>query len=86
MWGLIQTEIKSFSALLKWPKIGRHLGPLPRSFFSKSPNQNSEIAILFSIVEKPTKYVFGDDLLPTVSVEGAASYKLWPVFTHSNGY
>ena len=23
---------------------------------------------------------------PTVPVEGAASYKLWPVFPHSNGY
>ena len=27
-------------------------------------DQNSEIAILFSIVEKPYNYVFGDDLLP----------------------
>ena len=29
-----------------------------------SPNQNSEIAILFIIVEKPNNFVFGDDLLP----------------------
>ena len=27
-------------------------------------DQNSEIAILFSVVEKPYNYVFGDDLLP----------------------
>ena len=33
-------------------------------FSSKSPDQNSEIAILFIIVEKPNNYVFGDDLLP----------------------
>ena len=26
-------------------------------------DQNSEIAILFSVVEKPNNYVFGDDLL-----------------------
>ena len=32
--------------------------------FPKSPNQNSEIAILFSVVKKPYNYVFGDDLLP----------------------
>ena len=32
--------------------------------FPKSPDQNSEIAILFSVVEKPYNYVSGDDLLP----------------------
>ena len=30
----------------------------------KSTDQNSEIAISFSVVEKPYNYVFGDDLLP----------------------
>ena len=30
----------------------------------KSTDQNSEIAILFNVVEKPYNYVFGDDLLP----------------------
>ena len=54
--------------------------PLPRSFcFPKSTGQNSEIAVLFSIVEKPNNYVFGDDLLPKVPVRGPASYKLWLV-------
>ena len=66
--------------------IGGHLGPFPRSFYPKSPDQNSEIAILFIIVEKPNNYVFGDDLLPNVPGGGAANYKLWPVFTYSNGY
>ena len=28
----------------------------------------------------------GDDLPPTVPGGGAASYKLWPMFTYSNGY
>ena len=28
----------------------------------------------------------GNDLLPTVPVGGATSYKLWPVLTYSNGY
>ena len=31
--------------------------------FPMSKDQNSEIAILFSVVEKPYNYVFGDDLL-----------------------
>ena len=31
--------------------------------FPKSPDQNSEIAILFSVVKKPYNYVFGDDLI-----------------------
>ena len=38
--------------------------PPPMLIFSpKSPDQNSEIAILFSIVEKPNCYAFGDELL-----------------------
>ena len=32
--------------------------------FPKSMDQNFEIAILFSVVEEPYNYVFGDDLLP----------------------
>ena len=39
--------------------------PPPTLIFSpKAPDQNSEIAILLTIVEKPNNYVFGDDLLP----------------------
>ena len=39
--------------------------PPPTLIFSpKSPDQNSEIAILFTIVEKPNIYVFRDVLLP----------------------
>ena len=55
-------------------------------FFPKSTDQNFEIAILFNIVENHNYYVFGDDLLPTVPGGGAASYKLCPMFTYSNGY
>ena len=32
--------------------------------FPKSTDQNSEIAILFSVVKKPRNYVFGDESLP----------------------
>ena len=35
--------------------------------FPKSPDQNSEIAILLNVVEKPYNYVFGDDLLPHIA-------------------
>ena len=57
--------MKSSSALFKIPKIGGHLGPLPRSFFSQSStDQNFEIAILFPIVENHNNYVFGDYFHP----------------------
>ena len=36
----------------------------PPVIFPKSPDQNSEIAILFTVVEKPYNYVFGSELLP----------------------
>ena len=56
------------------PKIGGYLGPPPTLIiFPKSPVQNSEIAILFSVVEKSYNYVFDS---PTVPVGGATSYKL----------
>ena len=58
-------EMKSSSALFKWPKNWRALKPPPTLIiFPKSPNQISEIAILFSVVKKPYNYVFEDDLLP----------------------
>ena len=70
-------EIKSFSALLGYHTNWRAPRPPPMLIFSPvSPDQNSEIAILFTIVEKPNNYVLGDDLLPAVPVRGVASYKL----------
>ena len=70
--------MKSSSALLSDQKNWRAPRPPPTLIiFPKSPNQNSEIAILSSVVEKPNNYFFGDDLPPTVPVGGAASYKLW---------
>ena len=57
--------MKSSSALFKWPKNWRAPRPPPTLIiFPKSTDQNSEIAILFSVVEKPYNYVFGDELLP----------------------
>ena len=38
--------------------------PSHAHFFPESPDQNFEIANLFSKVEKPKKYVFGDDSIP----------------------
>ena len=67
-------------------KIGGHLGPLPYAhFFPKSTDPNFEIAILFRIVENHINYVFGMTHSPTVPGGGAASYKLCPVFTYTNG-
>ena len=40
------------------------MAPSNVHFHPKSPDQNSEIAILFTVVEKPNNYVFGDDLYP----------------------
>ena len=79
--------MKSSSALFKWPKNWRAPRPPPTTIvFQKSTDQNSEIAILFNVVEKPYNDVFGDHVLPTVSVGGVTSYKRWPVLTYSNGY
>ena len=62
--GLILIEIKSYSTRLKWPKNWSAPRPSPTLIiFPKSTDQNSEIANLFSVVEKPINYVFGDDLL-----------------------
>ena len=41
-----------------------HRPPPTIIIFTKSPDQNSEIAILFKVVKKRYNYVFGDDLLP----------------------
>ena len=46
-------------------KNWRALRPPPTLIiFPKSTDQSSEIATLFSVVEKPYNYVFGNDLLP----------------------
>ena len=58
-------EMKSSSAFLSDQKNWRAPKPPPTLIiFSKSTDQNSEITILFNLVEKPYNYVFGDDLLP----------------------
>ena len=54
--------------------------------FPKSTDQNSEIAILFSVVEKPYNYVFGDDLLPHSPTGRGYKLQNLPVLTHSNAY
>ena len=44
------------------------------------------MSIVLSIVEEHNNNVFGGTYSPTVAGEGAASYKLWPVFVFINGY
>ena len=82
--------MKSSSALFNDQNNWRAPRPPPRLImFPKSTNQNSEIAILFSVVEKPYNYVFGDGLHPYSSPspwEGLQVKKLWPVLTYSNAY
>ena len=83
--------MKSSSALFKWPKNWRAPRPPPTLIVSQSQRikilrKKFEIAILFRIVENHNNYVFGNDFTPTIPKGGAASYKLWPVFTYSNSY
>ena len=57
--------MKSYSAFLSDQQNWRAPRPSPsRIIFPKSPDQNLEIAILFSVDEKPYNYVFGDELPP----------------------
>ena len=78
---------KNSSALFKWPKNWMAPRSPPTLIFSpKSLDQNSEIAILFTVVEKPNNYVFKDDLLPNSLRGRGYKLQLWPVFTYSNGY
>ena len=53
---------QDFLALLK--KKNNEKINMKKFFSTGSKEQHSEIAILFSVVEKPYNYVFGDDLLP----------------------
>ena len=73
--GSIERKLKVLVPFLSDQKIGGLLGPLPRSFYPKSPNQIFELAILLSIVEISNNYVFEDDLIPH-SPQGKGC-KLW---------
>ena len=66
---LILTEIKTSSAIFKWPKNWRASRPPPTlMFFPKSSDQNYEIVILFEAV--PNTFVFGTRYSPTAPWEG----------------
>ena len=62
-WTHLKWKLKILVPFVSDQKIGGQLGPLPRSFSPKSPDQNFEIAILFSIVEISSNYSFEDDLI-----------------------
>jgi len=71
--GLILTESKSSSALFKWPKNWMAPRPLPCSFFPKITGSEFWDTHFVQHSWKTNNYVFGDDLIPTVSGGGAAS-------------
>ena len=71
--GPILTEMKSSSVLFQRPKNWRApRPPLTLIILPKSPDHISEIAILFSVVEKPSMSL-GTTYFPTVPVRGASS-------------
>ena len=61
--------------------MGGHLAPLPSPFSPKSPDRNSEIAILFDIVERSDNYALGYNMAPTAPGGKAVSYEIYPSFT-----
>ena len=61
-------------------KIGGKQGPLP-PFFSKSSHQTIEIAILFSIVDRPNNNAFGDNIGPISPGESSLRYKICSLIT-----
>ena len=66
-------------------KIEGQIGPIPHSFFPEVTDQNFEIAILFSTVEKSNNYIFEDDLTLQRPGGRAAICELCPLFTSSIG-
>ena len=59
----------------------------PTPLLSESSDQYFETAILFSIVERPNNYTFGDIMtLPQPLRKSCLSYKICPLFTHSICY
>ena len=66
-------------------KTGGQLGPSPPFYFSKLSDQNFEIAVLFSAVERPNNNAFGDKMT-SHSPWGMASYNISPLFTYSICY
>ena len=82
-----ERKLKVSNALFKWPKCWRPSKPPPTLIFlPKSPDQNFEIAIVFSIVKKSNNYVFRHDSIPHSPGGRVASCELWSLFTYSIGY
>ena len=78
--GSFTRKSKVLVPFLSDQKIEGQLAPSLAHFPPKSPNQNFEIAIFFSIVENSNNYVFEDDLTPTVPGGRAACYELCSVY------
>ena len=59
--GSFQRKLKVLMPVLSDQKLEGNWASSHALFFPNSPDQNFEIVILFSIIEKSNNYVFGDD-------------------------
>ena len=85
--GSFERKLKVLVLFLSDQKNWKATRPPPTLiFFPKSPGENFEIAILFSIVKKSNNYVFEDDLIPHRPGRRAASCELCPMFVYSIYY
>jgi len=71
---------------LRDKKIGGQLAPSHAPFFSKLSDQNFEIAIFFSIAERPNNFAFGDIITFHNPRKRSLSYKICPFLTYSICY
>ena len=74
----IERKLKVLVPFLSDQKIGGQIDPLSRLYFSKLFDQNFEIAILFSIVERPNNYAFRDNITPHSPWERSLYCKICP--------
>ena len=85
--GSLERKLKVLVPFLSDQKKWRATRPPPTLiFFPKSPDQNFEIAILFSMVENMIKMSFRMTWSPKVPRGRAESYELYSMLTYSIGY
>ena len=82
-----ERKLKVLVSFLKDQKNWKATRPPPTLIFSpKSPDQNFEIAILFSTVENIINMFSRMTYYPKVPGGRAESYELYPMFTYGIGY
>ena len=80
-------KLKVLVPFLSYQKIGGHLGPLPRSFSPKVTGSKFRDSYFIHHSRKNQITIsLGTTYSLTVPMGGAASYKLWPLFTYTNCY